>query len=159
MLTRTSVVPCRLRFLGFPGRKQSIHQASGSPFPLSEASPFRCLAPLPSNPGAEKVSPENVIRTSYHRAIHLSVQFQSVTSISFHVDNRINSYTGQNIRLSTLFTTARCFSGIACKSYSYLFTDAGVKNCTATLRPIGNDSGLPSRPSRAPGISRALSSE
>src|SRR5258708_11388679 len=47
----------------------------------------------------------------------------------------------------------------ASESYCCLFTDAGVKNCTVTLRPIGNESGLPSRSIRASRISRSLLSD
>src|SRR5216683_7465556 len=44
-------------------------------------------------------------------------------------------------------------------SSSYLFTEGGVKNCTVTLRPIGNESGLPSKPITASRISRSLLSD
>src|ERR1700756_4631145 len=44
-------------------------------------------------------------------------------------------------------------------SYYYFFAGAGVKNCTVTLRPIGNESGLPSKPITASRISRSLLSD
>jgi hypothetical protein len=42
---------------------------------------------------------------------------------------------------------------------NYFSNEVVVKNCTVTLRPIGNDSGLPSRPITASRISRSLLSD
>src|SRR5207302_3352063 len=82
-------------------------------------------------------------------------------------NQRVARHLCQRPKIAIRLTKSRCAAGqfpqqhygVTRQQSVYFFEAEGAKNCTVTLRPIGNDRESPSKPITASRISRSLLSD